>query len=220
MVEQSVTMLDMVLDPSPQEKLAKCGSVTLINIYNNGTIGVRTFFCHRWDCPRCGSRRRQEIQDDIKNVSPIWFSTTINDDNYQATRKRIKRAGASYCAVGRGEVLMLTNRPILEDSGMVGGDELLDLIDKHLDCPYHHRQRLVRHSNGLFPPKCPPPSSIHIKRKIAVADKKEAVIGKLLQKEFYPTGELGDEYFLRGTGSKVDVEAIISQDMGHIEWVE
>ena len=98
--------------PSPKDKRAACGKATLIILYTNGKFSLMGFFCHRWDCKRCASQRREDIRTTITALHATWYVKSITPAEYVAARKRIVRAGAKYCALGTGDRLHSRHRVV------------------------------------------------------------------------------------------------------------
>ena len=208
--------LDLILDPPPDVKKSACGKSTLITLYTNRTVGVRMYQCHRWDCPTCGPARKQIIMDDLEATSPRWYTVLIDDVDYDRVRKKIKRAGAGYCAIGRGEsVLLLTDRPVFEDCVVLGGDQLREQVNHFIDtCGYFYRRRRIRHSQGLFPPKPQPPEDVHISRRLTVKEKPRAIVAKLQANNFDVKNSYAGACYLRHSNSASDLEGIIFDAIG------
>ena len=221
-MNRSITRLDMAFTPSPELKKQSCGKITVITLYSNHSVGVIAYRCHRWDCPDCRQERVNQIQNDIMGISKLWFARVISDDIYDATRKRIKRAGAVYCAVGRDDnVLMLTNQPVLEDSEILADDELAERVEQHLYGTYSHRRRRFRHTRGLIPNRSKPPSGVHIERKIAVGESAGEVIKKFENRYYSISGTGQGETYLRKLAANIeDAEEVICNDISNIEWVD
>lgn len=173
----TATPLDWLTEPTPAIKKSNCGKLTQVTVFTNGTISVMAFHCHRYDCMKCGTDRKAEIKDKIIKRQRYWYVLEINEANYPAIQKRIKRAGEQYCVVGGGDrLLLLTLKPVIEGSKAMVGYKLSNSIDKYLDCPYDYRKRRFRHSSGLFEPEPKNDPLTHIKRKYAVAEAKDIVI--------------------------------------------
>lgn len=146
------SILDWILEPSPNDKKANCGRLTQITVYTNGTVSVKAFYCHRYDCPRCSAERKKQVVGKILGHSTFWYVRVIGESELSAARKKVKRSGDVYCAVGAGnDVLLLTKKPTFPDSRLVAMDLLKELVEQHLECGYSYRHRRFRHSNGLFP---------------------------------------------------------------------
>ncbi|MFC1930008.1 hypothetical protein ACFLW6_04040 [Chloroflexota bacterium] len=191
------TSLDWLLEPTPTDKKANCGKLTQITVYSNGTVSVKAFYCHRYDCPRCGAQRREEIKSMIMGIRPFWYVKTINEGEFPSTRKRVKRAGDKYCAIGAGDnILLLTQKPTFPDAKIMGMGQLENLINKHLDYEYYYRHRRFRHSNGLFPPKGKPLVEIHVKRRYATIEPMNMVISHFIDCGYFQHRS-GQEYYLR-----------------------
>ena len=217
------SILDWFRAPSPQDKKEACGRVTQIVEYTNGTVGVMAFYCHRWDCPTCEANRREEIKRQISSARSFWFMKVIDDMKYSAVAKRVKRAGAKYCALGRGEnVLMLTTRKVFEDSSSVYGEKLSRLIDLFLEsCPYAYRRRKFRHSKDLFLKKGTSITPVHIKRKIAVMKSREYILASLEDNGYLITNREGDVAYMRPISSKEEaLESALEKDKEMVVWVE
>lgn len=212
----TISALDLVLEPPPSVKKSACGKSTLVIIYTNGTICVRTYRCHRWDCPLCGQERKESIIRDLEAIRSEWYSIIIDDEQYERIRKRAKRAGAGYCAIGRGdEVMMLTDLPVFNDGKILAGEQLRGQVEKHIDqCSYSHRQRRIRHNQGLFPAKPQSSKDVHIRRQIGVNDTKHVIVGKFRTYGYYEENYSSTATYLRQTRGSCTPEEIIVADEG------
>jgi hypothetical protein len=69
------SILDWILEPSSDDKKANCGRLTQITIFTpNGTVSVKAFYCHRYDCPRCVAERKKQVVDKILGHSTFWYA--------------------------------------------------------------------------------------------------------------------------------------------------
>ncbi|MBN2239023.1 MAG: hypothetical protein JW712_04560 [Dehalococcoidales bacterium] len=213
-------MLDWLTEPSTADKVANCGKLTQITIYSNGTVMVRAFYCHRYDCPQCFAKRKVEIKSKIMKVSKFWFMTLTDEDHFSAVKKRITRTGEKYCAVGRGDnILVLTLHKVLENTRVVGMEHLENLIDKHLDCEYNYRKRRLRHSRGLFPSEKKSLNTIHIKRRYATIEPLLAVVERFTN-DGYNQQTASGEYYLRPFLSKHAAEEVLNVCAANLVWSE
>ena len=207
--------------PSPKDKRAACGKATLIILYTNGKFSLMGFFCHRWDCKRCASQRREDIRTTITALHATWYVKSITPAEYVAARKRIVRAGAKYCALGTGDSwLFLTTEPVLKGSQEMGGEALDLLIEESLKGQHTPRKRRFRHSNGLFP-ETGRASGGHIERKIVVAGQKERVLAELKKQGYgFSDGGDGAEYVMGRVESEEFREFLYNAREFRVEWVE
>jgi hypothetical protein len=215
-----VSVFDWLPEPSPSSKKLRCGQLTQITEYSTGTVGVMAFYCHRHDCLRCGALRRKEIIQTIMTKSKVWYVQTISEDELLGMRKKVGRAGEQYCAVGAGDrILMMTLKPMLQGSHITGLSKLEYLIDGHLDCEYDYRTRRFRHSNGLFPAKPKPITSVHILKQYASSESMIAVVDRFTKAGYIETfNEKG--YFLRRSGKGSTVDEVLATGLKHLEWAE
>lgn len=215
--------LDWVLAPTPRDKIAGCGKVTQITEFSNGTVGVMTFYCHRWDCEHCRQVSKRMVIDKVLKKSVLWYAIPINSSKYDATRKRIVRADAKYVAIGSGdEILMLTDKPVLEDCKLLSKVHLEPLIDRYLEAEsqYDYRHRRFRHSAGLFSAAQPTTNSTHIKRKVAVDRSKKDVISGLENKGYASTTHTGGVDYMRPYKAHSSLDSALKDDVNKIKWLE
>ena len=217
-----LSVLDWVLAPTPLEKMKACGSVTQITEFSNGTIGIMTFYCHRWDCEHCRQASKQSIINKIMKKSLLWYTKPIEASKYQAIRKRVVRAGAQYVAIGSGdEILMLTDKPVLEGAKLLSKLQLEPLIERYLESEsqYDYRHRRFRHSEGLFPPTKPASINIHIKRKIALDKPKKDVIAGLGDKGYMSTNiGIGFIEYMRPYKGLGSLDTALKNDVNKVRW--
>jgi hypothetical protein len=217
------SVLDWITEPIPSQKKALCGQVTQITLYTNNTILVQAYYCHRFDCPRCGLERKQQIKDKILKASNIWYVKSISENEYTAITKRINRSGSKYCVIGSGDkLLLMTLNPVIEGSKASLGSVLESQIDKYLDCAYDYRQRRFKHSQGLFPAEEKSDPVTHIERIYAINFPKDKVI-QIFGKGGYLPIHYGRQSFLTPMGLKIrSMEDILSKDfgLGNIAWAE
>jgi hypothetical protein len=204
--------------------MAACGKVTQIIEYSNGTIGVMTFYCHRWDCDHCRQVSKQEIINKIMKKSLLWYAVPIQSSRYQAIRKRIARADAKYAAIGSGvEILILTDKPVLEESKLLSKPHLEPLIAQYLDLEsqYDYRHKRFRHSVGLFPVTQPINTDIHIKRKVAVDKPRKDVIAGLEEKGYFTsTNSIGSIEYMRPYKGLGSLDIALKNEVDKVRWVE
>jgi hypothetical protein len=219
-----VSVLDWVTAPTPQDKTKACGTVCQIIEYSNRTLAVLTFYCHRWDCAHCREANKKAIISKIIGKSVLWYTATIDAHDYGAVTKRISRAGSKYVAVGSGaEILMLTDKPVLENAKLLSKIHLEPLINKYLESEsiYDYRHRRFRHSEGLFPAAQPINSeNTHIKRKIAVDKLKKDVIIGLMDKGYMPVNHTGNVEYMRPYKALVNISTALEHDVSKVLWIE
>lgn len=220
----ATTLLDWVTEPSSVDKKTNCGKFSQITIFVNGTVSVKAFYCHRYDCLKCGVDRRKEIVDTIMKYKPLWYAISTTESEYSAMVKRVNRAGAKYCAIGSGDkILVLTPNKVIESSELTGLAKLKNLIEDHLDCPYAYKSHIFRHSNGLFPPKPKSIMPIHIKRRYAVSKSPEVMVGELERAGYISNhaGNAESECYMRPFHTSYKpVEQLLSGMLSAVVWAE
>jgi len=219
----AASVLDWVLAPTPQDKRAACGKVTQITEYFNGTIGIVTFFCHRWDCGHCRQASKQAVIDKVLKKSLLWYTLPIDANQYEAIRKRIVRTGGKYVGLGSGpEILMLTDKPVLDDCKLLSKIQLEPLIDQYLEneSEYDYRHRRFRHSAGLFSAAQPTTNSTHIRRKFAIDRQKQDVISGLENKGYTSTNHSAGVDFLRPYIAHSSLDDALRSDVNKVRWIE
>jgi hypothetical protein len=218
----AITPLDWITEPSPVDKKANCGKLTQVTVFVNGVVSVQPFACHRYDCLKCGSDRRKEIIDTIIKHQALWYAVSTTEREYSALIKRISRAGETYCAVGRGDkILVLTPNKVIENSELMGLSKLEKLIEDHLNCGYSLGKHLFRHTNGLFPAKPKSTNPIHIKRRYAVSKPLTVMVGEF-ERDGYTSNHSGSQYYMRPIrpSSTMTGEQILSGMLTKVMWAE
>lgn len=218
-----VTALDWITTPTSQDKTKVCGKVTQLTEYVNGTIGIVVFYCHRWDCVHCREASKKTIISKIMKKSMLWYTATIDANDYGAVTKRINRAGSKYVAVGSGStILILTDKSVIEGSKLMSKINLEPLIDHYLDSEsqYDYRHRRFRHSEGLFPAAKPiNTENTRVKRRIAVDRAKKDVITGLVDKGYMSVNHTSSVEYMRPY-KLVNLDSALKNDVNKVLWVE
>jgi hypothetical protein len=213
--------LDWVPSPSIASKKSHCGKITQITFYTTGSVNIKGFYCHRYDCPRCSADHKNEIKAMIVAKRKMWYFKVIDEDELSKVQEKVFHTDVKYCALGTGaNILLLTTSPVLSGTRFAAVAQLAGFIDKALDCGYQYRTRRFRHSQGLFPAKAKSTSNVHIASRYASVESPEAVVRRFTNEGYEETSR-GQEHYLRPAyGVKRTREEIMAAGAENLIWAE
>jgi hypothetical protein len=207
MKESLGNYLDWILEPSSQDKLASCGKHTQITLYSNNNVQLIRFYCHRWDCPNCSTKKRDAIRKEIMDVSPYWWKVDLNVRSYQAVQKQINRAGAKYIALGTGE-----NTTVFVDK------KLADSIEEILKQPSEFRQRRFKHSRDLFQRRKSLETDVHLKQRVMVNESVRKLMERFSSKGYSANISSGGYYIDLGEDAEAALKEVLSEIKSQVEY--
>lgn len=91
-----------------------------------------SFFCGRWDCPRCSSffkaRWIEHLKEKTKDLN--LYVLKCDEEEWGRIRRSINRLGADYTRIRTREGLMIITNKSLKMSASLPNDELVGMLEK------------------------------------------------------------------------------------------
>jgi hypothetical protein len=130
-----------------------CGKKRAVMRRGREFISV-SFFCGRWDCPRCGPFFRQRWIEHIltKTDGMQLYITEINVLDWPRIRRSINRLGADYLKIKSGMVFKLITDKPLKDSKTLIPEDVKDYLESTIpstdsQCPISTSRNWRREKN-------------------------------------------------------------------------